>query len=78
MDRRLVEIGLKEVLAEDMFREAGGKGPLKEAGNRGNIGRDEVMEGDAPQAANEAKAAGSKKRAKEDDKVRHITDFFAR
>lgn len=31
-DRRLVDVGLKEVLSEDIFAEARGQGPLKDAG----------------------------------------------
>ena len=77
MDRRLVEVGLKEVLAEDMFREAAAKGPLKDTGNRENAGGDKVMEGD-PNKVSSAAKPGSRKKAKEDDKARHITDFFAR
>lgn len=78
-DRRLVEVGLKEVLAEDMFADAGGKGPLKEAGNtrRANASRDEGREGDAQKG--DAKAVGRPaKKAKEDDRARPITDFFTR
>ena len=70
-------MGLKEVLAEDMFAEAGKKGPLKDAGSRENAGKElaDVIEGGA---IKEAKAAGGMKKAKEDEKARHITDFFSR
>ncbi|CAL8461902.1 g1433 [Coccomyxa elongata] len=74
-DRRLVEVGLKEVLAEDIFAEAGKKAPLRDAGSRENAGKEDATEGGA---VKEAKGTGGRKKAKEDEKARHITDFFSK
>lgn len=68
-------MGLKEVLGEDIFAEAGKKGPLKDAGSRENAGKEDAMEGGV---IREAKGAGGRKKAKEDEKARHITDFFSK
>jgi hypothetical protein len=73
-DRRLVDVGLKEVLAEDMFTQAQAKVPLRDAGNKANA------EDDREHKSLHTKAKGSETRKKaktlEDDKLRPITDFF--
>ena len=68
-----MEAGLKEVLAESMFAEARGEGPLRNASRANAAG--------APAAEDEQQPAAKpgRKKAKEDDaRARQITEFFTK
>ena len=72
-----MEAGLKEVLAEGMFAEARGEGPLRNA-SRANAAGALAAEGGAQDEQQPAAKPG-RKRAKEDDVgARQITEFFTK
>lgn len=76
-DARLVDIGLRDVLAEDMFAEArSGQGPpVRNGGAKASGAGAKGAEGEQEPAA-AAKPGRKKAKGEEDARVRQITEFF--
>ena len=70
-----MEAGLKELLAESMFAEARGEGPLRNA-NRANTAGVPTAEEGALTGQQPAAKTGRKKAKEDDARARQITDFF--
>ncbi|CAK0783672.1 hypothetical protein CVIRNUC_006871 [Coccomyxa viridis] len=77
-DRRLVDVGLKDILAEDIFKE--GKTPLRDADNRANTAAARQDGAEQAEQLPAAKKAGpGRKKAKESvEKAQPITSFFTK